>query len=134
MLSDDDRTSPRMSPYWERASAKSSLTPTWTSTLCLSVETMSGTVAGEAVYGVARALTRESLRSGATAALTAFSNAGSPNVDRALVRIIVNDEPVVDGSCAPPRLAARTDSTPAWRALVGWAPASQPQQGGRKPG
>ena len=72
---------------------------------------MGRTAAALAVNGVASALTRESLRSGAIAEFTAASNAGSPKVDCALVRISVNDDPVVDGSCAPSRLAARTNST-----------------------
>src|SRR5580704_14403802 len=111
MLSELECTSPLIAPYCARACAKSIFIPTWTRTLRLSVDTMSGTCAAETVYGVARALTRESLRSGATAALTADSYAGCPKLDCELVRISVNDDPVVDGSCAPSRFAARTDST-----------------------
>ncbi len=111
MLSVDDFTSPRIDPYCALACEKSIFIPTWTSTLCLSVETIKGTVAAAALYGVASALTRESFCSGATASSTADSNAGWPNVSCALVRISVNDEPVVDGSCALSRFAARTDST-----------------------
>jgi hypothetical protein len=63
------------------------------------------------VNGVDSALTRESLCNGASALLTADSNCGSPYVICELVRISVNDDPVVDGNCADSRFAACTDST-----------------------
>ena len=73
-------TSDRISPYCARACAKSMRSPTTASTLCLSVDAIRVAVAGT-MYGVDRPLTRGSVRSGASADVTAAWNAGSAYVN-----------------------------------------------------